>query len=116
LVPFRSAKRKPRKTIIYVRQSPNTKAIRKNWRKAGSPAVKAPSRCNTALLDPPVVADLLGPQPALTRRRGARNNALRLVAALAIGAVLVLLGLVFVGDPPDHDLYGRTGKVEVRNP
>jgi hypothetical protein len=67
-------------------------------------------------LDPVVVANLLGPQPAVERRRGARKNALRLAAAVAVGALLVAAGLVFIGDSPDHDLYGRSGKVEVRNP
>jgi hypothetical protein len=62
-------------------------------------------------LDETVVTRLLGPQPAAERRRRGRRNALRVAAALVVGALLVLAGLQLTGEP-DHDLYGRFGKVE----
>jgi hypothetical protein len=66
-------------------------------------------------LDAPVVARLLGPEPAADRRRNTRRNLIRLVAALAIGALLVVAGSQLFGDP-GHDLYGRTGKIEQPTP
>jgi hypothetical protein len=63
----------------------------------------------------PVVERLLGPQPAAERRRRGRTNALRLVVALVVGALLVLAGLQLTSEP-DHDLYGRGGKVERPSP
>jgi hypothetical protein len=62
-------------------------------------------------LDEPVVARLLGPKPVAERRRRVRRDVLRVLAALVIGALLVLGGLQLTGEP-DHDLGGRAGKVE----
>jgi hypothetical protein len=60
-----------------------------------------------------VVADLLGTgDPAQRRRATFRNDALRLVAAVAVAAVLVVLGLQVTADPPgDRTLFGRTGEI-----
>jgi hypothetical protein len=60
-----------------------------------------------------VVAELLGTgDPAERRRARLRNDALRLVAAFAVAALLVVLGLQVAGDPPgDRTLFGRTGEV-----
>jgi hypothetical protein len=67
-------------------------------------------------LDAPVVARLLGPQPAVERRRRVRRDVLRLAAALVLAALLLILGSQFIPEPsPDKDVFGRTGKV-VRNP
>jgi hypothetical protein len=63
-----------------------------------------------------VVAALLGQDDPAERRRArfhdARNNALRVAAALVLAALLVALGLQVAGnDPEDHELFGRTGEV-----
>ncbi len=69
-------------------------------------------------LDGAVVAELLG--PAVTdagrqaRRRKRRNDALRILAAAALSAAVVVLGLHFVTDPPGpRVLHGRAGAVHV---
>ena len=61
-----------------------------------------------------VVADLLGPELAArrdARRRRARRDALRLVAAVAVMALLLALGWAATGPPGDRPLFGRTGPV-----
>jgi hypothetical protein len=70
-------------------------------------------------LAPPVVDALLGPETARARRRDrarrARRDALRVAAAVAIAALLCLLGLAVASDPDgERDLYGRTGPVHTR--
>jgi hypothetical protein len=59
-----------------------------------------------------VVAELLGTDPNERRRASFRHDALRLAAALAVAALLVVLGLQVLADPPgDRTLYGRTGEI-----
>jgi hypothetical protein len=63
-----------------------------------------------------VVADLLGTGDPDERRRArfrrAGKDALRVAAALAVTALLVVLGLEVAVDPPgDRTLFGRTGEV-----
>jgi hypothetical protein len=60
-----------------------------------------------------VVCELLGmDDPAQRRRARFRKDALRLVAALAVSALLVVLGLQVAVDPPgDRTLFGRTGEI-----
>ena len=60
-----------------------------------------------------VVAQLLGTGDLGKRRRARfRNDVLRVAAAFALGALLVVLGLAFAADPPgDRTLFGRTGEV-----
>jgi hypothetical protein len=69
-------------------------------------------------LDEPVVDQLLGPAEIVrehrARHRRVRRDAARLVAALLIAAALGVLGMELFSDPPGHDVYGRTGKVEHR--
>jgi hypothetical protein len=71
-------------------------------------------------LDESVVLDLLGREQTLARRLAERKRvhayALR-TAAVVIGvAIVLLLGLQFAVEPPDHSLYGRTGEVPVQQP
>jgi hypothetical protein len=70
-------------------------------------------------LDERAVDELLGPGEGDARRRmrrsKARRDALRVVAALIVSAVLLLLGALFAKDPQGpHKLFGRTGPVETR--
>jgi hypothetical protein len=65
------------------------------------------------------VEELLGPEQVAARRqarrRRARTEVLRTVAALALAALMVVLGLAFATDPPgDRVLYGRTGQFHTR--
>jgi hypothetical protein len=67
-------------------------------------------------LDESTVTQLLGPVTAEECRRArwekARADALRLVAAVAVVALLVVGGLKVATDPPgDRVLYGRTGEI-----
>jgi hypothetical protein len=67
-------------------------------------------------MDESVVGELLGTGDPDERRRARFRrtwvNGLRVAAAFAIAAVLVVLGLQFMPEPPpDRDLYGRTGPV-----
>jgi hypothetical protein len=82
---------------------------------AGPDALLAWCRERGLGLAEPVVERLLGPQPAAERRRRGRTNAFRVAVALVVGALLVLAGLQLTNDP-DHDLYGRNGKVERSSP
>ena len=69
-------------------------------------------------LGEPVVADLLGADEleALRRARKAqvRATALRVTAAVAIAALLVVLGLIATDSPGDRELNGRAGEVRTR--
>jgi hypothetical protein len=63
-----------------------------------------------------VVAKLLGTGDPSERRRArfrqTWKNALRIAAAFAVAALLVVLGLELAADPPgDRTLYGRAGEV-----
>jgi hypothetical protein len=63
-----------------------------------------------------VVAKLLGTGDPSERRRARLRqtwkNALRIAAAFAVAALLVVLGLELAADPPgDRTLYGRSGEV-----
>jgi hypothetical protein len=77
---------------------------------SGSDALLAWCRERDLGLEASVVERLLGPRPAAERRRNVRRGVLRLLAAVAVGAVLVVGGLLLT-NTPDHDLYGRGGKV-----
>lgn len=66
-----------------------------------------------------VVAGLLGPDEIEARRAArrakARTDRLRVAAAVAVAAALVVAGLQLVTDPPgERTLQGRTGEVKVR--
>jgi hypothetical protein len=63
-------------------------------------------------LDEPVVAGLLGDAAIEARRRRSRRMALRTVAALAVVAVLIAVGLVATDSPGDRPLSGRAGDVQ----
>jgi hypothetical protein len=69
-------------------------------------------------LDEAVVAQLLGPEGEERRRasrRKARVDAARLAAAIAVAALLVVIGLQVATDPPgERVLNGRTGEIHVR--
>jgi hypothetical protein len=66
-------------------------------------------------LPPDVVTELLGPAVVAARRSArherARADVLRLIAALAVMAVLLAIGLVATASPGDRPLFGRTGPV-----
>ena len=69
-------------------------------------------------LAPSVVADLLGPaeveQRRRARRRRVRADALRVLVAVVVAALLVVVGLQVATDPPGpRVLNGRTGEVHV---
>jgi integrase len=120
---FRAERARPRAIFLAPgRNSHQLRRIAERYR-AELVEVRGPADvlawCADRGLDEPVVAALLGPEEAeqrrRIRRRKARLDALRIVAALVVAAVLVLLGLEFIADPPgDRVLQGRTG--EVRRP
>jgi hypothetical protein len=67
-------------------------------------------------MDDDVVATLLGQGDPAERKRArfrqAGKNALRVAAAFAIAAVIVVLGLELAVDPPgERTLHGRTGEI-----
>jgi hypothetical protein len=70
-------------------------------------------------LDEATVTRLLGPvveEARRARRRRARANLLRLAAALAVVALLVVGGLQVATDPPgDRVLKGRTGEIHIES-
>jgi hypothetical protein len=71
-------------------------------------------------LDQRVVAQLLGPEKAeecrRARRQRARRDALRLAAAVAVAALLVVAGLQVTTDPTgDRVLHGRTGEIHTNS-
>jgi len=66
-------------------------------------------------LSEPVVVELLGPRHVAdrsARRHRRRADALRVAIALAVAALLVLLGLQVAGGPPGDRVYGRTGEIQ----
>jgi len=69
-------------------------------------------------MDERVVTELLGPewaqQCAARKRSQRRNNVLRVAAALAISAILVVLGAQLAEPDGPRTLYGRTGEVHTR--
>jgi hypothetical protein len=70
-------------------------------------------------LDESVVAGLLGPAELEDRRRARsrkrRTDALRFAAAVFVAALLALLGLAYLSEPPeDRVLKGRSGEIHVR--
>lgn len=69
-------------------------------------------------LGEPVVADLLGADELDARRRAhkakVRANAVRATAAVAIAALLLVLGLIATDSPGDRPLNGRAGEVRTR--
>jgi hypothetical protein len=82
----------------------------------GADAVLAFCRARGLGLDESTVAELMGPvtaEEARRARRGrARADALRLAAAVAVMALLVVAGLQVATDPPgDRVLHGRTGEI-----
>jgi hypothetical protein len=62
-----------------------------------------------------VVAELLGPAELAARRsarrRRARSDLVRLAAAVAVMALLLLVGWMATAPPGDRPLFGRTGPV-----
>ena len=71
-------------------------------------------------LDEATVAALLGPGTAERQRRAKRErlwaDTLRLAAAVAAVALLVVAGLRFATDPPgDRVLHGRTGEIHIQS-
>jgi hypothetical protein len=85
----------------------------------GADDVLAFCRANGLGLDGATVTELLGPEGEERRRAGrrrARNDALRLVAAIAVTALLVVIGLQVATDPPgERVLHGRTGEIHVKH-
>lgn len=69
-------------------------------------------------LDEALVTELLGPEGEERRRaarRKVRVDALRLGAAIALTALLVVIGLQVATDPPgERVLQGRTGEIHVK--
>ena len=50
------------------------------------------------------------------KRRTVRRDVLRLGAAVAVVALLVVAGLHFVADPPgDRVIHGRTGEIHIQS-
>ena len=71
-------------------------------------------------LDEPTVAGLLGPVNAeqfrRRRRERVRRDALRVAAAVALAAVMVVGGLKLATDPPgERVLKGRAGEIRVNS-
>jgi hypothetical protein len=86
----------------------------------GAEAVLDFCRARGVGLDESVVAQLLGPVTAeecrRARRARTRADALRLAAALAVVALLVVAGLRIATDPPgDRVLHGRTGEIHTHS-
>jgi hypothetical protein len=65
-----------------------------------------------------VVADLLGADEVEAQRRArrakTRGNVMRITVAVAVAALLVVLGLVATDPPGDRTLSGRAGEVQTR--
>jgi hypothetical protein len=86
----------------------------------GADAVVTLCRERTLGLDESGVAQLLGPATAeryrRLRRERTRAVALRLVAVVAVAALLVIAGLALATDPPgERVLHGRGGEVTVNS-
>jgi hypothetical protein len=70
-------------------------------------------------LEERVVAELLGPARLEDRRRDRdrkrRRDGFRIAAAVLVAAVLALLGITYLSDPPeDRVLKGRSGEIHVK--
>jgi hypothetical protein len=70
-------------------------------------------------LDEPLVAELLGPAQLEDRHRKReqkrRRDTLRIAAAVLVAALLALVGITYLSDPPeDRVLKGRGGEIRVR--
>jgi hypothetical protein len=69
-------------------------------------------------LGEPVVADLLGADELDAQQRArkvkVRSNALRIAAAVAMAALLLVLGLIATDSPGDRPLNGRAGEIRTR--
>ncbi|MGH2968795.1 MAG: hypothetical protein ACRDK0_06985, partial [Solirubrobacteraceae bacterium] len=109
LVPGRNARLVRRLAAVYGAQV---------FEADGSDGVLAWCRAHELGLEGPVVTDLLGPAAAESRRasrRKARTDALRIAAAVAMAALLVVLGLQFANDPTgERVLQGRTGEIHTK--
>jgi hypothetical protein len=86
----------------------------------GADAVVTLCRERNLGLDKSAVAQLLGPTSVESYRRARRKRmraiALRLVAVVAVAALLVVAGLALVTDPPgERVLQGRGGEVTVNS-
>ena len=86
----------------------------------GAGAVLAFCRERGLGLDESTVSELLGPVVAeerrRTRRARTRRDALRLVAVVAVSALLVVVGLEVVKDPPgERVIHGRTGEIHINS-
>jgi hypothetical protein len=85
----------------------------------GADSVVAFCRARRLGLDPSTVAALLGPVRAEEYRRSKRDkvrlDALRLAAAVALVALLILAGLQFAEPPGDRVLHGRTGEIHTHS-
>jgi hypothetical protein len=85
----------------------------------GADSVVAFCRTRRLGLDPSTVVALLGPARAEEYRRAKREkvrlDALRLAAAVAVVALLILAGLEFANPPGDRVLQGRTGKIHTHS-
>jgi hypothetical protein len=86
----------------------------------GADAVLAFCRARGLGLDESIVAQMLGPATAQESRRARRDrvraDSLRLAAALAVVALLVVAGLRLATDPPgDRVLHGRTGEIHTHS-
>lgn len=81
----------------------------------GADALLAFCRTRGLGLDEAEVARLLGPATAdarrLARQRKVRADALRVVAAVVVAALLMMAGQLVTDPPGDRVLYGRTGEV-----
>jgi hypothetical protein len=81
----------------------------------GADSVVAFCRARRLGLDPSTVVALLGPARAEEYRRSKRQkvrlDALRLAAAVALAALLIVAGLQFANPPSDRVLHGRTGEI-----
>ena len=86
----------------------------------GADAVLAFCRARGLGLDESIVAQMLGPATAQESRRARRDrvraDSLRLAAALAVVALLVVAGLRLATDPAgDRVLHGRTGEIHTHS-
>ena len=81
----------------------------------GADSVVAFCRARRLGVDPSTVVALLGPARAEEHRRSkrekARLDALRLAAAVALAALLIVAGLEFANPPSDRVLHGPTGEI-----
>jgi hypothetical protein len=85
----------------------------------GADSVVAFCRGRRLGLDPCTVVALLGPARAEEYRRSKRQkvrlDALRLVGAVGVAALLIVAGLGFADPPSDRVLHGRTGEIHTHS-